>query len=59
MWDWNYRCILESVFVLVLLIFPVIYHSFLIVSQVFIIRVSISIATYIGVINELNVSWYA
>lgn len=59
MWDWNYRCILGSVFVLVLLIFPVIYHSFLIVSQVFIIRVSISIATYIGVINELNVSWYA
>lgn len=33
------------------------YLSFiLIVSQVFIIRVSISNATYIGVINELNVS---
>lgn len=43
-------------FVLIILVFPVTYHPFLIVSQVFIIRVSISIAIYIGVINEMNVS---
>lgn len=43
----------------IFLVFPAVYHSFLIALQVFIIRVSISIATYIGVINELNVSWYA
>lgn len=56
MWEWDCRCILRSVFVLYFSSFLL---SFLIALQVFIIRVSISIATYIGVINELNVSWYA